>query len=90
MKLKPLENRVLLKQKKAEEKTQGGIWLPPVAQTKTQIGTIIEVGESKLQIGQEVVYDKFAGVLINIDEEEHVLILDVDVLAIVIPSESVN
>ena len=80
MKLKPLADRVVLVQSKAEEKTQSGIFLAASAQEKPEIYEVIEVGpggmvdgkEVTMQVkeGQKVVYSKYAGTEIKIDGEK--------------------
>ena len=86
MKIKPLDDRVLLKVLPPEEKTKGGIILPQTAQEKTQEGEVVAIGDSdtiKVKVGDKVIYDKYAGTTINIDEEEHLLLRISDILAIV-------
>lgn len=84
--VKPLDDRVLLKVQFAEEKTKGGIYIPPTAQEKTQEGLVVEVGNSdeiKVKAGDEVIYSKYAGTEIKIDGEEHLLIKFEEILAII-------
>lgn len=86
MKVKPLDDRVLLKVAPPEEKTKGGIYLPQTAQEKTQEGIVVEIGDSEsinVKVGDRVIYDKYAGTSIKIDEEEHLLLRITDILAIV-------
>lgn len=86
MKVKPLDDRVLLKVSPPEEKTKGGIYLPQTAQEKTQEGIVVEIGDSEninVKVGDRVIYDKYAGTSIKIDEEEHLLLRISDILAIV-------
>lgn len=94
MAVKPLDDRVLVKQSKAEEKTPGGIVLPDTAREKPQRGTVVAVGPGKLlengqrgkmslKKGDEVYYGKYAGTEIKIDGEEHVILRESDVLAII-------
>ncbi|MCD6378670.1 MAG: co-chaperone GroES [Planctomycetes bacterium] len=94
MAVKPLDDRVLVKQSKAEEKTSGGIVLPDTAREKPQRGTVVAVGPGKLlengqrgkmslKKGDEVYYGKYAGTEIKIDGEEHVILRESDVLAII-------
>ena len=93
MKLKPLADRVVLVQSKAEEKTQSGIFLAASAQEKPEIYEVIEVGpggmvdgkEVTMQVkeGQKVVYSKYAGTEIKIDGEEYKIVRQSDILAIV-------
>ena len=94
MAVKPLDDRVLVKQGSAEETTAGGIVLPDTAKEKPQRGKIIGVGPGKLldtgkrgqmslKKGDEVFYAKYAGTEIKIDTEEFVILRESDVLAII-------
>jgi len=94
MAVKPLDDRVLIKQSDAEETTAGGIVLPDTAQEKPQRGTVKAVGPGKLldsgergamslKKGDEVYYGKYAGTEIKIDGEEYVILKESDVLAVV-------
>jgi chaperonin GroES len=94
MAVKPLDDRVLVKQGEAEETTAGGIVLPDTAKEKPQRGTVIAVGPGKLldsgergemslKKGDEVYYGKYAGTEIKIDAEEYVILRESDVLAII-------
>ena len=94
MAVKPLDDRVLVKQGEAEEKTAGGIVLPNTAKEKPQRGKVIaagpgklldsgERGEMSLKKGDEVYYGKYAGTEIKIDGEEYVILRESDVLAII-------
>ncbi len=94
MKLKPLDDRVVIKQSKAEEKTAGGIVLPDTAKEKPQRGKITAVGQGKLledgKRGQmsvkkndEVIYAKYIGNEIEIDGVKYVILHESDILGIV-------
>ena len=94
MAVKPLDDRVLVKQSAAEETTAGGIVLPDTAQEKPQRGKVVATGPGKLleggerakmsiKKGNEIFYGKYAGTEIKIDGEEYVLIRESDVLAII-------
>ena len=94
MAVKPLDDRVLIKQSNAEEKTAGGIVLPDTVKEKPQRGKVIAVGAGKLldsgrrgemslKKGDEVFYGKYAGTEIKIDGEEYVILRETDVLAVV-------
>ena len=94
MAVKPLDDRVLVKQNEAEEKTAGGILLPDTAKEKPQRGTVIAVGPGKLldsgkrgemglKKGDEVFYAKYSGTEIKIDGEEYVILRETDVLAVI-------
>jgi len=87
MKIKPLSDRVLIKTEEAEEKTAGGLFIPQTAQEKTQTGTVVEIGDDKdiikVKKGQKVMYDKYAGTTVSIDNEDHLLLRFSDILAII-------
>ena len=93
MAVKPLDDRVLVKQSDAEETTAGGIVLPDTAKEKPQRGKVVAVGPGKLldsgsrgemslKKGDDVFYGKYAGTEIKIDGEEYVILRETDVLAI--------
>ncbi|MCK4555077.1 MAG: co-chaperone GroES [Candidatus Aenigmarchaeota archaeon] len=89
MKVKPLENRILIKPREAEEKTEGGIYLPDSAKEKTHDGTVVAVGEGKdnkklpVSVGDKVMYEKYGGTTVKLDGKEHILMDVKDVLAII-------
>ena len=94
MKLRPLDDRVVIKQSEAEEKTSGGIILPDTAKEKPQIGTVIETGPGKLldngkrgkmsvKKKDEVIYAKYIGSDVEIDGEKYVILRESDILGIV-------
>jgi chaperonin GroES len=94
MAVKPLDDRVLVKQNEAEEKTAGGIVLPDTAKEKPQRGTVVAVGPGKLldsgkrgemglKKGDEIFYGKYTGTEIKIDGDEYVILRETDVLAVV-------
>ena len=93
MKLVPLSDRVVLKQLEAEEKTKSGIILTGSAQEKPQEAEVIAVGpggmvdgkEVKMQVkeGQKVIYSKYAGTEVKIEDEEYIIVKQADILAIV-------
>jgi len=94
MAVKPLDDRVLVKQSQAEETTAGGIVLPDTAQERPQRGKVIAVGPGKLldsgergkmglKKGNEVFYGKYSGTEIKIDGEEYVILRESDILAII-------
>lgn len=92
--LKPLEERVVLRVKQEEEKTIGGIVLASAAQEKPQTAEVVAVGPGKtnnhgtrveptVQVGDIVIFEKFAGTGVKIDGEELLIIKESDLLAIV-------
>jgi len=94
MKLRPLDDRVVIRQLEAQEKTAGGIILPDTAKEKPQIGKIIAVGpgkmlddgkRSKMSVKKkdEVIYAKYMGNDIEIDGEKYVILKESDILGIV-------
>ena len=86
MKIKPLNDRVLVKVKLEDEKTTGGIYIPQTAQEKTQQGEVLAVGDSeeiKVKAKDIIIYDKYAGTSIKVDGEEQLILKAQDILAIV-------
>ena len=93
-KIKPLGDRVLIKALEREEKTKSGNVLPDTAKEKPQEGRVIAVGSGKMldngtkvalevQVGQKVIFSKYAGTEVKIDGEEMMILNERDVLAIV-------
>ena len=93
MKLKPLADRVVLKPIEAEEKTASGIVLPGHEKEKPQQAEVIAVGpgglvdgkEVKMNVkkGQQVIYAKYSGTEVKLDDEEFVIVKQSDSLAII-------
>jgi chaperonin GroES len=89
MTLKPLFDRVVIKAIETEERTASGIVLPGSAQEKPQFAEVIAVGpgteDTKMvvKVGDKVVYSKYAGSEIKVDNKEVVIIRQTDILAIV-------
>ena len=89
MKLVPLSDRVVLKQLKAEEKTKSGIILASAAQEKPQEAEVVAVGpgtddvKMEVTVGQKVIYSKYAGTNVKMEEEEYIIVKQSDILAIV-------
>ena len=93
MNIKPLSDRVLIKNLEAEETTKGGIVLPGSAKEKPQMAEVLAVGpggvvdgkeiKMELSVGQKVIYSKYAGTEVKFDGNEYNLIRQSDVLAIV-------
>ncbi len=93
MKLVPLGDRVVLKQLVAEETTKSGIVLPGQGKEKPQQAEVIAVGpggvidgkEVKMQVsaGQQVIYSKYAGTEVKLDEDEYIIVKQSDILAVV-------
>ena len=93
MNLKPLADRVVVKQIEAEEKTKGGIILTSAAQEKPEIYEVLVVGpggmvdgkEVKMEVkaGDKVIMGKYSGTSVKLDGEEYIIIRQNDILAIV-------
>ena len=89
MKIKPLADRVLVKNEKAESKTASGIIIPEAAQEKTQTAKVVAVGpgteEDKItvKVGERIMYDKYAGTQIKINNEDHLLLKMSDIIAVI-------
>ena len=94
MRLKPLDDRVIVKQLEAQEKTPGGIILPDAAKEKPQIGKVIATGPGKMldngkrakmsvKKNDEVIYGKYSGSEVEIDDEKLVVLNESDILGIV-------
>ena len=94
MKLRPLDDRVVIKQSEAEEKTAGGIILPDTAKEKPQIGTVVAIGPGKVlddgtrakmsvKVKDEVIYAKYIGSDVEIDGDKYIILRESDVLGIV-------
>ena len=87
MKIKPLGNRVLIKNEESEEKTAGGIFIPQTAQEKTQTGIVVEVGDDKEVIkvkkGDRIMFDKYAGTTVTIEGVDHLIMKMDDILVVI-------
>ena len=93
MKLKPLADRVVLKQNEAEERTSSGIFLTSSAQEKPEIYEVVEVGpgglvdgnevEMIVAVGQKVLVGKYSGSKVKLDEQEYTIVRQGDILAII-------
>ena len=94
MKLRPLDDRIVIKQLEAEEKTAGGIILPDTAKEKPQIGKVVVAGPGKVldngkrnkmsvKKGDKVIYGKYMSNEVEIDGEKLVILRESDILGIV-------
>ncbi|PSR22087.1 MAG: co-chaperone GroES [Sulfobacillus acidophilus] len=86
MQVQPLGDRVLVKLVEEEQRTQSGIYIPDTAKDKPQTGLVVAVGdgeEVKVKSGQRVLFAKFAGTEIKIDNVEHLILSADDILAVV-------
>jgi chaperonin GroES len=93
MKVQPLHDRILVKRVEEEQKTKGGIIIPDTAKEKPQEGKVIAVGKGRIlddgkvqelavKKGDKILFSKYAGTEIQLDGEEHIIIREDDVLAI--------
>ena len=89
MTVKPLGDRVLIKRLEAEEKTKGGIILTSAAKEQPQMAEVLAVGpgtedvKMEVKAGDKVIFSKYAGTEIKVDEEELIIMSQKDILAIV-------
>ncbi len=93
MSIKPLGDRVVLKNVEAEETTKSGIVLPGTAKEKPQMAEVVAVGpggmvdgkEVKMEVtlGQKVIYSKYAGTDVKLDKEEYIIVRQSDILAVI-------
>ena len=88
MKLVPLSDRVVLKQLEAEETTKSGIILTSSAQEKPQEAEVIAVGpgtedvKMEVSVGQKVIYSKYSGTEVNIDDKKYLVMNQSDILVV--------
>ena len=93
MKFRPLADRIVVKRTKEEEKSKGGIIIPDTAKEKPVEGTVIAVGAGKtlkdgkvrpldVKAGDLILFGKYSGTEVKVDGEEHVLLREDDVLAV--------
>ncbi len=94
MKVKPLFDRVLVKRVEAEEKVKGGIIIPDTAKEKPMEGKVISVGAGRLdddgkripmevKAGDRILFGKYAGTEIKIDDDEHIILREDEILGII-------
>jgi chaperonin GroES len=94
MKLRPLQDRILVKRMEEEQKTAGGLFIPETAKEKPQRGEIIAVGNGKktedgkvlpldVKVGDKVLFGKYAGTEIKVEGEELLMMREDDILAVV-------
>jgi chaperonin GroES len=93
MKIRPLQDRILVKRIENEEKTKGGIIIPDTAKEKPSEGKVVAVGKGKVtddgklqalevKKGDRVLFSKYSGSEVNIEGDEHLIIREDDVLGI--------
>ena len=94
MKLRPLQDRILVKRVAEEEKTKGGIIIPDTAKEKPAEGKVVEVGKGKLdesgkrialdvKKGDRILFGKYSGSEVKIDGSEYLIMREEDVLGII-------
>ena len=96
MKIRPIDERVLIKPFKEEERKVGSIIIPDTAKERPQMGTVVELGDDIeiadrkqkklsdiLKVGDTVVYARYGGTEVKIEEEEYLLVGRSDILAVV-------
>jgi chaperonin GroES len=86
--IKPLADRVLIQPKEAETKTAAGIYIPDTAKEKPQEGKVLAVGPGKkdepmeVKKGDNVLYGKYAGTEVTVDDKKYLIVRQSDILAI--------
>ncbi len=93
MKIKPLFDRVVLLPKENETETKGGIILPTAAQEKSQMASVVAVGEGgeidgkkvamQVKVGDKVLYAKYSGTEITVEDKKYVVVRQNDILAVI-------
>ena len=94
MKIRPLQDRVIVKRLEEEEKTKGGIIIPDTAKEKPQEGKVIAVGKGKMteegklipldvKVGEKILFGKYSGTEIKIEGEEHLIMREEDILGVI-------
>ena len=93
MNIKPLADRVVIKMLEAEETTKSGIILTSKAQEKPQVAEIVAVGpggvvdgkevKMEVKVGDQVIYSKYAGTEVELDDEEYIIVKQNDILAVI-------
>ena len=93
MKIRPLQDRILVKRLDEEEKTAGGIIIPDTAKEKPQEGVVVAVGNGKVtedgktipldvKKGDKVLFSKYGGTEVNVDGGDHMILREDDILGI--------
>ena len=97
MRIRPLQDRIVVKRVESEGKTKGGIIIPDTAKEKPIEGKVVAVGNGKVledgkvrpvdvKVGDTILFGKYSGTEVKIDGEDHVLIREDDVLAVTNPA----
>jgi chaperonin GroES len=93
MKIRPLQDRVIVQRVQEEERTKGGIIIPDTAKEKPQEGKVIAVGKGKVnddgkvtpldvKVGDRILFGKYSGSEIKLDGEEHLIMREDDILGV--------
>ncbi|HEX8212127.1 MAG TPA: co-chaperone GroES [Longimicrobium sp.] len=93
MKVKPLADRVVVKALEDTEQMRGGLYIPDTAKEKPQQGEVVAVGpgkvedgarvEMELKVGDKVLYGKYSGTEVTVENEQYLILRESDVLAVV-------
>jgi len=94
VKIRPLQDRVIVKRIQEEEKTKGGIFIPDTAKEKPQEGKVVAVGKGKanedgkvfpldVKVNDRILFGKYSGSEINMDGEEHLIMREEDILGVI-------
>ena len=94
MKVRPLYDRILVKRIEEQQKTAGGLYIPDTAKEKPQEALVVSVGNGKVQddgslrklevkAGDKILFSKYSGNDIKIDGEEHLILREDDILAVI-------
>jgi chaperonin GroES len=94
MKIRPLQDRVIVQRLEEEEKTKGGIIIPDTAKEKPQQGKVIAVGKGKVnedgkvtpldvKVGNKILFGKYSGTEVKIDGEDYLIMREEDILGVI-------
>jgi chaperonin GroES len=94
VKIRPLQDRVIVKRIEEQDKSKGGIIIPDTAKEKPQEGKVIAVGKGKLnddgkitpldvKVNDRILFGKYSGTEINIDGDEHLIMREEDILGVI-------
>jgi len=94
VKIRPLQDRVIVKRIEEEEKSKGGIFIPDTAKEKPQEGKVVAVGKGKVnddgkitpldvKVNDRILFGKYSGTEINVNGEEHLIMREDDILGVI-------
>ncbi|MCI6113324.1 MAG: co-chaperone GroES [Rikenellaceae bacterium] len=89
MMIRPLADRVVIEPKEAETKTAAGLYIPDTAKEKPQQGTVVAAGpgkkdeEMEVKVGDVVLYGKYSGTEVTVDDKKYLIMKQSDILAII-------